>query len=249
MKISDQKRKIKLLVSVRSLQESLLAAKNNVDFIDIKEPKNGPLGAAPISTIAEIANHFTLKNIDVSISSAIDNNHRKVNDRVINLRTYLRTNIDFLKIGIDGDQDSLDSFLKIYYSNSVLSLLSSEKRKFTRCLIPVFLLDKPIEIKLFRIILESKLADYFYGLMIDTKNKSHGTILDLVSYEDLKVIKKLCLKKNKYFGMAGSLDHSCISAIKDTKPNWVGFRGGLCVNGRGSTLCVEKIKEVRGALN
>ena len=45
---------MKLLVSVRSVEEALLAAEGGADFIDLKEPGRGALGGLPVATIREI---------------------------------------------------------------------------------------------------------------------------------------------------------------------------------------------------
>ena len=46
---------MKILVSVRSVEEALLAASNGADFIDLKEPSGGALGGLPVSaTIGDV---------------------------------------------------------------------------------------------------------------------------------------------------------------------------------------------------
>ena len=44
----------KLLVSVRSLGEALTALQGGCDWLDVKEPSAGSLGAASLSTLQEI---------------------------------------------------------------------------------------------------------------------------------------------------------------------------------------------------
>ena len=45
---------MKLLVSVRSVEEALLVAGAGADFIDLKEPSAGALGGLPLATIRAI---------------------------------------------------------------------------------------------------------------------------------------------------------------------------------------------------
>ena len=45
---------MRLLVSVRSVEEALLAAQGGADFIDLKEPNDGALGGLPVETIAAV---------------------------------------------------------------------------------------------------------------------------------------------------------------------------------------------------
>ncbi len=45
---------MRLLVSVRSVDEALLAAASGADFIDLKEPGQGALGGLPVASIVAI---------------------------------------------------------------------------------------------------------------------------------------------------------------------------------------------------
>ena len=42
--------RMRLLISVRSVDEALLVAANGADFIDLKEPREGALGGLPVAT-------------------------------------------------------------------------------------------------------------------------------------------------------------------------------------------------------
>ena len=45
---------MRMLVSVRDVQEALAAADGGADFIDLKEPREGALGGLPLNTIREV---------------------------------------------------------------------------------------------------------------------------------------------------------------------------------------------------
>ncbi len=45
---------MRLLVSVRSVDEARLAAAAGADFIDLKEPSAGALGALPLATVRAV---------------------------------------------------------------------------------------------------------------------------------------------------------------------------------------------------
>ena len=47
-------KKIKLLVSIRSIEEVKVINGLNIDIIDLKEPKNGPIGMLDFIDIQEI---------------------------------------------------------------------------------------------------------------------------------------------------------------------------------------------------
>ena len=60
---------IRLLVSVRSVEEALLAARGGADFIDLKEPGQGALGGLPVPTIAAIVDALRSRGITTPISA------------------------------------------------------------------------------------------------------------------------------------------------------------------------------------
>ena len=62
---------MKLLVSVRNVEEALLAADGGADFIDLKEPGRGALGGLPIATIREIAGALRRHGSGLDISATI----------------------------------------------------------------------------------------------------------------------------------------------------------------------------------
>ena len=62
---------MRLLVSVRSEAEALLAAEGGVDFIDLKEPRDGALGGLPVTTIRSIVAALRQHAIDLPLSATI----------------------------------------------------------------------------------------------------------------------------------------------------------------------------------
>ena len=55
---------MRLLVSVRSADEALVAARGGVDFIDAKEPSRGALGDLPIADVRAIVEHLRDAGLD-----------------------------------------------------------------------------------------------------------------------------------------------------------------------------------------
>ena len=84
----------------------------------------------------------------------------------------------------------------------------------------------------------------FSGIMIDTLNKESGSIFDIVTLKELNIIKKLAFEKNVDFGIAGSLDVSHTSLINQLQPNWVGYRGGVCLKKRSGPLSRERLENL-----
>ena len=62
---------MRLLVSVRNQAEALLAAESGVDFIDLKEPREGALGGLPVLDIQAIVSTLRAHGIALPISATI----------------------------------------------------------------------------------------------------------------------------------------------------------------------------------
>ena len=65
---------MKILVSVRSVEEALLAASSGVDFIDLKEPSGGALGGLPTPTIRAIVEALRQQGRGLPVSATIGAN-------------------------------------------------------------------------------------------------------------------------------------------------------------------------------
>jgi uncharacterized protein (UPF0264 family) len=100
---------------------------------------------------------------------------------------------------------------------------------------------------------DSLLADIkqagFLGVMLDTQIKNGLSLFDHFSAKQAREFAKQVAAQSLLFGLAGSLRDSHLVAAKNLQPNFIGFRGGVCVaNQRQSTLDADKIKVIRKML-
>ena len=58
------------------------------------------------------------------------------------------------------------------------------------------------------------------------------------------IIKKFALENNVDFGIAGSLDISHTSLINQLQPNWVGYRGGVCLKKRSGPISRVRLENL-----
>jgi len=90
-----------LLISVTSAEEAQIALENGADFIDLKDPAKGALGALPLATIAEIVSYVKVaSNSDYKLTSAtigdLPMQPQLIAEQVAQLAT---TGVDIIKIG------------------------------------------------------------------------------------------------------------------------------------------------------
>ena len=199
----------KILTSIKSLSEIRLVLKKGVDVIDFKDPSNGSLGALTIKQIS-----FFLKSIPSNqlTSSTIGDieDIKTIRERVVMLS---KTNINFIKIGFFFD------YTKIKILKNLKKLAKNKK------IIAVLFADNKPNLNLIREIKKIQ----FDGILIDTKNKKNGNLRNYLSIKKLKNFIKVSKEQNLSIGLAGSLNINDIDPLIKLKPDYLGFRGALCM--------------------
>ena len=198
----------KILASIKSLNEIGLVLKKGVDIIDFKDPSVGSLGALSIKQIS-----FFLKSIPSNqLTSATigDIKDIKIKQKVIELS---KTSIDFIKIGFFFDEK------KIKLLKNLKKLVKNKK------IIAVLFADNKPNVNLIREIKKIQ----FDGILIDTKNKKNGNLRNYLSIKKLKNFIKVSKEQNLSIGLAGSLNINDIDPLIKLKPDYLGFRGALCM--------------------
>ncbi len=209
---------VRVLVSVKNVEEAKIALKAGVDLIDLKDPIKAPMGMIDLPLILQIQNAMP-KNINFSMACG------ELCD-MQNLGDFLPVGMSFYKFGLSNCKSSGD------WVNHLLSL----KKKVVRLnnsafVVPVLYGDylkansiKPSEV------LKYLCEHFLYAIMIDTWGKDGSSMLDFATMEELLEIQELCKARNIKFALAGSLNlHHAETLIKEgVRPAWFGFRGAVC---------------------
>jgi len=227
-----------LLISVTTIKEAQIALENGADFIDLKDPSKGALGALPLSRIGEI----------VTFVSANGENERKLTSATIGdlpmepqlvleqVVALAMTKVDIIKIGFFKEFDG-----KLSDYQSCLDSLKAITQTGIK-LIAVLFAEYEYPASL---ILAIKNAG-FYGVMLDTVDKNGATFLDYFSPVKIKKLAENVQAQGLLFGLAGSLNIQHVAVVKKVNPDYIGFRGGVCAdNQRKSGLDAEKIRAIR----
>ncbi len=225
-----------LLISVTSIEEAKIALENGADFIDLKDPTQGALGALPLLNIQEIV-AFVKSQLEYgqSLTSATLGDLPMEPQLILQHVTDLaKTNVDIIKIGFFSDthyQKCLDALKPMAISGVKLIAVLFAEHEYPQ--------DILLDIKNAR----------FYGVMIDTLEKNGATFLDYYSEAKMIDFVKNIHNCDLLFGLAGCLTIQHIVSIKKIKPNYVGFRGGVCENDqRTLSLSGEKIRAIHQKL-
>jgi len=199
----------KILTSIKSLTEIRLVLKKGVDVIDFKDPSNGSLGALATKQISLFLKSIPSNQLTSSTIGDIED-IKTIREKVVMLS---KTNIDFIKIGFFFD------YTKIKILKNLKKLAKNKK------IIAVLFADNKPNLNLIREIKKIQ----FDGILIDTKNKKNGNLRNYLSTKKLKNFIKVSKEQNLSIGLAGSLNIKDIDPLIRLKPDYLGFRGALCM--------------------
>ena len=81
-------------------------------------------------------------------------------------------------------------------------------------------------------------------MLIDTFDKSAGGLLDIVPLEKLRGISQQAAKRGVRLALAGSLVAESIERVMELAPAYVGVRGAVCVGGRDGAIDLGRVKSL-----
>ncbi len=226
----------KLLVSVTNVEEALIALDAGVDIIDLKDPKVGALGALPANIILEVTTAIDKRAV---ISATVGENHSDIAGLIKTIGQTSALGVDVIKIAMNMRlaNDLLDVVDFLY----LVKKLTKNNIK----LVAVLFADHNLELNVL-----SKLKVLgFYGAMLDTAHKNGKNLIYYQPIEALTSFIELCLQYQFVTGLAGSLYVDSVIELVNLKPNYLGFRGGVCHDfKRQSNLDKEKVMVIKNML-
>ena len=222
---------MRLLVSVRSVHEALLAAAGGADFIDLKEPRAGALGALPLATVREIVAALRARGIDRPLSATIgDWPMHALAEIGARVEAVAECGVDYVKVGIERDP----------LSRELLDALA----RCGRPVVPVFIADRGLDAAL----VAHAAGLGFAGLMVDTADKRAGSVFDCLTMHALQDFMTRARAASSLCGLAGALRIEDVSSLAALAPDFAGFRTAVCAGDRSAALDPQRLRELAQAL-
>lgn len=222
----------RMLVSVRSVQEALLAARGGADFIDLKEPGEGALGGLPVATITAIVCALRAHGIARPVSATIGDLPMHALPRILaQVEAVGVCGVDYVKVGIER---GLEAF-------AVLDALAD-------CgwpVVPVFVADRGLDAAL----LGHACGLAFPALMADTADKQAGSLFDAVPMAQLCDFLAQVRASGRLVGLAGALRTMHVPLLQTLAPDFAGFRSAVCVGDRKTALCPQRLAALAALLH
>jgi uncharacterized protein (UPF0264 family) len=222
----------RMLVSMRSVDEALLAAQGGADFIDLKEPRDGALGGLPVATIAAVVRALRERQIDLPVSATIgDLPMHALADILAQVEAVGACGVDYVKVGIE----------RVPQAYTVLDVLAACGRP----IVPVFIADHGIDPAL----TAHACTLGFPGVMVDTADKRAGSLFDAVPLADLQVFVAQVRGAGQMAGLAGALRLTHLPLVLSLAPDFAGFRSAVCDGDRTAALSGPRVAGLAAVLH
>ena len=229
-----------ILASVRNLREAEIALDAGVDFLDLKEPRNGALGALEATVAARIVEHVNGRK---TVSATIGDLPFEAGVLRAAIDRSAATGADILKVGVFGGAAVLQSAIGL----AALQFLARYCNLGHRIVLVLFAEDfpaiPPSPLGGEGAIDFHRLASLgITGIMLDTCNKTTGSLIEKLPIHVLKEFVDGARNAKLLTGLAGSLRVQDIEPLLELNADYLGFRGALCRNGqRGAELDPEAV--------
>ncbi|MFT0861543.1 (5-formylfuran-3-yl)methyl phosphate synthase [Ancylobacter sp. G4_0304] len=222
-----------LLASVADLAEMELARLGGADIIDLKQPAFGALGAWSVDALISAVQLWRGWGLAAPALSATAGDQPMV---PVLLRTAAErvaaTGVPLVKVGL-FDSPSMGACLE------ALAPLADAHR-----LIGVLFADQQPD---FAVIGALGRAG-FAGIMLDTADKKSGPLTAHLDTLTLGQFVQEARRHGLMTGLAGSLTLDDIAPLAAVGPDYLGFRGALCTQGRSGALDPARLAQVRARL-
>ncbi|HEY7663477.1 MAG TPA: (5-formylfuran-3-yl)methyl phosphate synthase [Xanthobacteraceae bacterium] len=208
-----------LLASVSGPDEAAVALAHGADIIDLKDAARGALGALDESvvraTVATVAGRRPVS----AVTGDLPMHPEAI---VAAVARMAQTGVDYVKVGLFPGRRRRDCI------RALAALAHTSK------IVGVMFADRGADSGLLPLMAETGFA----GAMLDTAQKSAGRLLDHADVAGLRGFVDGCRGHGLMAGLAGSLEAPDVPRLLLLEPDYLGFRGALCV-GRDRTAGLD----------
>lgn len=228
----------RLLVSVRNATEALAALDGGADWIDVKEPARGALGAADAVTIASVVRAVADR---CPVSAALG----ELDGRTLEIAQSVPHGVSLVKVGLAGcggksaeAREWRDAWTEVSAAlPSDVLLAAVVYADWQAAAAP-----RPTDV------LPAALSIGCTTLLIDTFDKRGPTLLDCWSDRELTEFSSQVRQAGLRLALAGSLTLSSIERVLTLAPDVVAVRGAACRAGRAGEVDAARVRELADAI-
>ncbi|MEX3951037.1 (5-formylfuran-3-yl)methyl phosphate synthase [Paraburkholderia sp. EG287B] len=223
---------IRLLTSVRDLAEAREAAAAGADFIDLKEPRAGALGALPAARVASIVCALREAHPGLPVSATIGDLRAGDHEAMTHYSDAIgRCGVNYVKAGVAPGRAARETLERM--------------RALRWTMVPVLLCDDGLDLTLVEYACELGFA----AVMADTARKDTGGLFRCVPLAVLDSMVQIARAHEVMVGLAGALRIEHVPRIRALLPDFAGFRSALCKGARTGRLEAARVQALRAALS
>jgi len=219
------------LASVTSAAEAGIVLTAGADIIDLKDPHSGALGALPAPVIREAVRTVAGRRMVSATAGDLPMHPQVIADAVERIAAL---GVDIVKVGLFPGGDPL----------ACIAALAKQATHGTR-IVAVLFADQSPDFALIGQLHEVGFA----GAMLDTADKGAGGLRRHLGDAALGEFVERVSRSGMISGLAGSLGLADIAPLARHAPDYLGFRGALCKDGRTSLLDAARVRAVRAAID
>ncbi len=222
---------MRMLVSVRDVEEALAAADGGADFIDVKEPRDGALGGLPLAAIREVVGALRQRGIALPISATVgDLPMSRLAQILSRVEAVGACGVDYVKVGIERGAAAA----------TVIDALAGCGRP----VVPVFIADRGLDDDLLAqaCAVRSSTRRAFPAIMVDTADKQAGSLFELLTSNALQCFIDTVREAHAMVGLAGALRAAHVDRLAALQPDFAGFRSAVCEGDRASRLDAARVR-------
>lgn len=222
----------RLLTSVRDLAEAREAAAAGADFIDLKEPRAGALGALAPARVSSIVRMLRDTWPDLPVSATIGDLPAGDHAAIVHHADRIgRCGVDYVKAGVAPGPTARETLTRM--------------RALPWAMVPVLLCDDGLDLRL----VEHACELGFAAVMADTARKDTGSLFHCVPLAVLDSMVQTARAHEIMVGLAGALRIEHVPRVRALQPDFAGFRSALCSGARTGRLEAARVRELRAALS
>lgn len=232
-----------LLVSVRSVAEALSALAGGADVVDVKDPNRGSLGAADADTISAIARAV---NGRAPVSAALGELVDLMELPNGGALRSLAGGVSLFKIGLA--RCSLLNDWKANWQNVIEKIASTSTDGKSQPVAVVYADWRGAQSPSPNEVLTTARQFGCPALLVDTWNKSGGTLFDHWPPDDLQDFITDVRSHDICVVLAGSLTRQNAAAAVRLAPDLFAVRTAACEGGRAGTVSEIRVRELKNAI-
>jgi len=228
---------MQLLVSVRSSAEARVAAVAGADVVDAKEPAHGALGAVSPATLLEISARVPA---GTGLSAAAGEGGPGELLAALEQVPLLPRRHAWLKFAVRGPVTP-DAGEGMTAATAYLAGRPDHPR-----LVVGRYADESLDDVEEWIELAARAG--VAGLLLDTRRKDAGSLLDVASVETLRHVRNAVAARGLWLGLAGRLSLDEVATVAAIGPDVIGVRGAACDGGRTGEVAAGRVRALVDAL-